>query len=349
MNIEQRIKLLIRLGSYITGNSEAWQASKQRASQENGWFIPEYIDQACQNIVNAFLQKEKLDAWVAQYHLPIDNLSPKLIGMVMAGNIPLVGFHDFLCGFITGNRMAIKASSRDNVLLRHLVGKLMEWEAELAEEISFSEQLKNCDAYIATGSNNTSRYFEYYFAKYRHIIRKNRTSVALLDGSETSEELEALADDIMLYFGLGCRNVTQVYVPQGYDFVPLLKALNKYSSIRDHNKYKNNYDYNLALHLLNNRYYMTNEITLLSELDSPFSPISQLNYQYYTNAEEMLLKLQSSADVQAIVGHYGIPFGQAQTPSLTDYADGVDTMQWLMEEVAASQEDGTSGSPDDSK
>ena len=331
MNIEQRIKLLVRLGSYIADDSQAWQETKLRASQENGWFIPEYINKTIQHIGNAFLQEEKLAAWVARYRLPQENSSPKRIGIVMAGNIPLVGFHDFLCCFITGNHIAIKSSARDKVLLCHLAGKLLEWAPELEQEINFSEQLKNCDAYIATGSNNTSRYFEYYFARYRHIIRKNRTSVALLDGTETWNELAALADDVMLYFGLGCRNVTQVYVPQGYDFVPMLEALDKYGSMKDHNKYKNNYDYNLALHLLNNRYYMTNGTTLLSELDSPFSPISQLNYQYYTNADDVFEKLQHSADVQAIIGHYGIPFGRAQTPALTDYADGVDTMLWLTE------------------
>lgn len=329
MNIEQRIKLLVQLGSYMNENSGEWQDKKERAFQENGWFVPEYIDRAVNNIVQSFLQPEKLESWVANYHLPAKNPTPKTIGLVMAGNIPLVGFHDFLCCFITGNRLAIKSSSKDNVLLRHLISKLIEWAPELQTEIIFAEQLKNCYAYIATGSNNTSRYFEYYFAKYKHIIRKNRTSVALLDGSESVEELEALVNDIMLYFGLGCRNVTQMYVPKDYDFVPLLKALDKYGWIRDHNKYKNNYDYNLALHLLNNRYYMTNEATLLSELDSPFSPISQLNYQFYTDANEVMEKLQSSTDVQAIVGHFGIPFGKAQTPTLADYADGVDTMEWL--------------------
>jgi hypothetical protein len=310
-------------------NGEAWQASKNRAFHENGWFLPEYIDKSVENIVSAFLQEAKLDAWVKTYNLPDENSSTKLIGLVLAGNIPMVGFHDFLCCFITGNRLAIKSSSKDNVLLRHLITKLIEWSPELSNEIIFSEQLKNCDAYIATGSNNTSRYFEFYFAKYKHIIRKNRTSVAILDGNETSEELDALADDVMLYFGLGCRNVTQLYVPQGYDFIPLLKALDKYGWIKNHNKYKNNYDYNLALHLLNNRYYMTNETTLLAEEVSPFSPISQLNYQFYTNAVEVIERLKSSADVQAIVGRHGIPFGKAQTPTLTDYADGVDTMEWL--------------------
>lgn len=329
MDTEQRIKALIRLGSYIKENGEAWQAAKDRAFRENGWFVPEYIDKAAANIEQQFLQQDQLEQWVAQYQLPAQNAAPKTIGIVMAGNIPLVGFHDFLCGFITGNQLAIKLSSKDAVLLRHLVNQLLEWAPELQNEIHFQEQLKNCDAYIATGSNNTSRYFEYYFAKYPSIIRKNRTSVALLDGSETADELQALADDVMLYFGLGCRNVTQVYVPQDYDFVPLLSASKKYLWAADHNKYKNNYDYNLAILLLNNRFYMTNDAVLLAENESPFSAISQLNYQFYTNAAEVLEKLKGSTDVQAIVGHYGIPFGKAQTPGLTDYADGVDTMAWM--------------------
>ena len=329
MDTEQRIGLLVQLGNYIRENGESWQEVKERAFRENGWFVPEFIDRAVANIEQQFLQKDSLQAWVKQYDLPAENIAPKTIGIVMAGNIPLVGFHDFLCGFITGNRLAIKPSTKDAVLLRHLVSKLVEWAPELQAEINFQEQLKNCDAYIATGSNNTSRYFEYYFAKYPHIIRKNRTSVAVLDGSETAEELQALADDVMLYFSLGCRNVTQVYVPQEYDFVPLLSALKKYHWIADHNKYKNNYDYNLAILLLNNRFYMTNDAVLLAENESAFSAISQLNYQHYTNAEPVLERLKSSTEVQAIVGHYGIPFGQAQTPTLTDYADGVDTMAWM--------------------
>ena len=329
MDTEQRIALLEQLGKYTQENGEVWQAVKDRAFRENGWFVPEYIDRAVANIESEFLQRNKLEQWIAKYQLPSQNTAPKTIGIVMAGNIPLVGFHDFLCGFITGNRLAIKLSSRDAVLLRHLVEKLVEWAPRLQAEIHFQEQLKNCDAYIATGSNNTGRYFEYYFAKYPSIIRKNRTSVAVLDGSETTEELQALADDVMLYFGLGCRNVTQVYVPQEYDFVPLLGALKKYHWIADHNKYKNNYDYNLAILLLNNRFYMTNDAVLLAEGGSPFSPISQLNYQHYTNADEVLEKLKGSTDVQAIVGHYGLPFGRAQTPTLTDYADGVDTMAWM--------------------
>lgn len=329
MNIKQRINLLVQLGNYLSENREDWEDIKETAFRENGWFIPEYINKAVDAISTTYLKKEKLERWVTVTQLPDKNLNPKTIGLVMAGNIPLVGFHDLLCIFITGNYVQIKTSSKDNVIIRHIVKKLYEWEIAIQQYISFADQLNDCDAYIATGSNNTSRYFEFYFAKYPHIIRKNRTSVAVLDGNETTEELTALADDIMLYFGLGCRNVTQLYIPKHYDFIPLLNALKKYSWASDHHKYRNNYDYNLALHILNNKYYMTNETTLIIEHNSPFSPISQLHYQFYDDANTILETLNQSKDIQAVVGHYGIPFGKTQQPSLTDYADGVNTIEWL--------------------
>jgi hypothetical protein len=189
--------------------------------------------------------------------------------------------------------------------------------------------LKNCGAYIATGSNNSARYFEYYFAKYPHIIRRNRTSVAILDGTETPAELEALADDVMLYFGLGCRNVTKVFVPENYNFDPLLKALRKYLHLADHHKYKNNYDYNLALVLLGNAVHIAADNIILQESSSVFSPISVLHYSYYTDAAALGEELKVNNDLQCIVGHGFTPFGMAQQPSLSDYADGVDTMQFL--------------------
>ena len=189
--------------------------------------------------------------------------------------------------------------------------------------------LKDCDAYIATGSNNSARYFEYYFKKYPHIIRRNRTSVAILDGNETTEELEKLADDVHLYFGMGCRNVTKIFVPKDYDFIPLLTAFKKYDHFKDHHKYKNNYDYNLALHILNGKFYMANESLILLENPSIFSPISQLNYEFYTDKNTVEESLRSMEDLQCTVGHDYIPFGQAQLPSLTDYADGIDTINFL--------------------
>lgn len=328
MNLQRRIELLSRLGQYIFSDDEAWQHAKEKAGYENGWFTPEFVNRATEAIAGSFLKKEILEKWPPQ--LKADNLDPKTVGIIMAGNIPLVGFHDFLCVFISGHKSLIKTSSKDSVLIKHLAEKLVSYDKEVEDRVQFSEMLKGCDAYIATGSNNSGRYFEYYFGKYPHIIRKNKTSVAVLTGTETNEELELLADDICLYFGLGCRNVTKIYVPAGYDFVPLIEALKKYNYLADHHKYKNNYDYNLALHILNKKYYMTNSSVLLVEDPSVFSPISQLNYEFYDSGSNLTFKLENdAASIQCIVGRNHIPFGQAQCPGIDDYADGIDTMEFL--------------------
>lgn len=329
MNLQNRIALMHRLGQYLLSESEEWMAARQKASRENGWFIPEFLDLAIKNIAGSFLDKQELEKWAKHYSIAGETTARAAIGIVMAGNIPLVGFHDFLCVLISGHRAVIKPSSKDQVLIRHLTDKLLEWEPSLAPFITYSDMLKNCDAYIATGSNNTSRYFEYYFGKYPNIIRRNRTSFAILDGSETTEELSKLADDVYLYFGLGCRNVTKLYVPTAYDFVPLLEAFRKYNYLADHHKYKNNYDYNLALHILNKKYYMTNGSVLLVEDPGFFSPISQLNYEYYSDKNSLLVSLQNNNDLQCMVGKGLVAFGNAQCPRLADYADGVDTMEFL--------------------
>lgn len=326
MNLQYRIDLLARLGEYISADGEAWQEVKEKAGIENGWFTPEFTQKATQNIARNFLQKDLLEKWVAAYPAPA---ASRTVGIVMAGNIPLVGFHDWLSVFISGHTAKVKLSSRDQVLLKHLVQKIGDWDAAAGAMTIFSEMLKGCDAYIATGSNNSSRYFDYYFGKYPHIIRRNRTSAAILSGKETAGELDLLADDVHLYFGLGCRNVTKIYVPENYDFVPLLEAFRKYSHLADHHKYKNNYDYNLALHLLNKKYYMTNGSILLVEEPALFSPISQLNYGYYTDRAALNESLAASQDLQCIVGQGHLPFGQAQCPAIGDYADGMDTLAFL--------------------
>jgi len=329
VNLPYRIDLLTRLGEYILSGDEQWTLCKERASRENGWFIPEFVEKAAQNIARSFLQPTILEEWVSGYGLPGVNPAPRRIGIVMAGNIPLVGFHDLLCVFISGHQAVIKLSSKDQVLLKQLVAKLEEWEPGISNWIGFSEMLKGCDAYIATGSNNSSRYFDYYFGKYPHIIRRNRTSVAVLNGEESKEELEKLSDDVYTYFGLGCRNVTKIYVPAAYDFVPLLDAFRKYNYLSDHHKYKNNYDYNLALLLLNKQYYMTNGSILLVEDPAIFSPISQLNYEFYSNNDELAAQLPAAQDLQCIAGKSFIPLGQGQNPGIGDYADGVDTLGFL--------------------
>jgi len=333
MNLEQRIDLLVRLGEYCLSEAPAWEAAKDRAHKGNGWFIPEFIEAAVRSIATQYLQRDKLEAWARGYGLPAEPPTPRTVGLIMAGNIPLVGFHDLLTIFVSGHRQLIKPSGRDELLIRHLVSQLIEMDGRVAERIGFAERLNGCDAYIATGSNNSARYFEYYFGKYPNIIRRNRTSVAVLTGEETREELESLADDVNLYFGLGCRNVTQIAVPEGYDFVPLLDVFSKYQFLADLAKYKHNYDYQLTLLILNKKYYMTNGSILLAESASPFSPISVLHYVYYRPGEVPLP--EASGEIQCVVGRENVlgrgyvPFGGAQQPALADYADGVDTMEFL--------------------
>ncbi len=330
MNIQERIELLVKAGEYLKSNSEEWKNAKEQASYKNGWFTLEFIQHAANQIADNFLTKDALKKWVAHYHLD-DNILPKNIGIVMAGNIPLVGFHDFLAVFISGHYQTIKLSSKDNILLKHLVKYLYSLDAEIQNHISFADMLKGCDAYIATGGNNAATTFEEYFGKYPHIIRKNRTSVAILTGNETAKELIALANDVHLYFGLGCRNVTKLYVPKGYNFEALLNSFAPYKYFADHHKYKNNYDYNLSIILLNNVFYMTNEATLLVENKGLFSPISQLFYEYYDDLNTTIVSLQNTDDVQSIVSNNLIAFGEAQNPNLFNYADGVDTIQFLLE------------------
>jgi hypothetical protein len=329
MTLQERIDLLVRLGDYMQNNGHDWVSAKELANRSNPWFAPEFIEMSADSISIQFLQKDKLQNWVKQYNVPEINEKQATVGVVMAGNIPMVGFHDMLCIFITGHKQRIKLSSKDDKLIKHLVDALIEWEPRVNELISIEENLKGCSAYIATGSNNSGRYFDYYFGKYPHIIRRNRTSVAILDGTETPDELEKLADDIQTYFGLGCRNVTKLYVPEEYDFEPVLEALNKYAYYEDFHKYKHNYDYQLALLMMGNKFYMTNGTILLSQNASLFTAVSQVNYEYYNN-EETITLLKNNTDVQCVVGHNGIPFGEAQHPSLSDYADGVDTMKFAV-------------------
>ncbi len=328
MNINDRVDLMVKLGEYFVMNDETLQSVKQKASMQNPWFSIDFVNLAIKNIAQNFLQKDLLESWISQYDFK-ENPVQKNTGIVMAGNIPLVGFHDFLCVFISGHRAIVKLSSKDEVLLKHIADKLIEINSHAKQHIVFMEMLRNCDAYIATGSNNSSRYFEYYFSKYPNIIRRNRTSVAILTGNETEEELNLLADDIQLYYGMGCRNVTKLFVPEGYDFIGLLDALRRYNYFADFHKYRNNYDYQLALLIMNRKFYMTNDSIILTENDSVFAPVSQVNYSFYNESKTPGASLQENADVQCIVGKNFMPFGKAQSPLLTDYADGIDTMQFL--------------------
>lgn len=317
------------LGTYMASDDATWMIARRSASIHNPWFIETFVDLAVTQIRERFLREGLLQSWAQQYELPQEPATPVTVGLVLAGNIPLVGFHDMLCTFISGHRQRVKVSSRDEKLPTALVKWLHEQFPATQELIRIEERLNGCDAYIATGSDNTARYFDYYFSRYPHLIRKNRTSIAILDGTESAVELEKLSDDIQLYFGLGCRNVSQIRVPEGYDFVPLLQALRKYAFLAEEHKYRHNFDYHLTLQIMNNRFYMTNDSILLTEDASPFSPIGQLHYTHYAAGSDPLAGVDPEK-IQCIAGHGHLPFGQAQQPGLTEYADGVDTMRFLL-------------------
>lgn len=327
MNLQARIEGFVTLGKELGDpNNEALLSAKAAAYNQNAWFLPEFIDAAIQQIVAQFLPREILSNWTANYKLDTSKFQPKKVGIVMAGNIPLVGFHDLLSTLVSGHIAVVKLSSKDTVLMNFVIARLLAIEPAFANQILIQEQLKNCDAYIATGGNSAARYFEYYFGKYPHIIRKNKTSIAVLNGSESKEELAALSDDCMLYFGLGCRNVTQIWVPEGYDFIPFLNALKKYNYLTDLHKYKHNYDYQLALLMMGKRFYMDSGGVLLSENPAPFAAIGQIHYQFY--------KLDTEPEfmqdyIQCVVGKTGLPFGSLQQPLIAQYADGVDTLAFL--------------------
>jgi hypothetical protein len=301
----------------------------QRAEATNPWFTQAFIQQALQAICSEYLNADALKTFTAS--IKNEPVSPATVGVVLAGNIPLVGFHDLLCVYLSGHHGRFKLASADAVLMRYTIEQLQQADPQATQQIQLAERLNGCSAYITTGSNQSAGHFEHYFGQYPHIIRRNRTSVAILDGTETAAELEALADDVYMYFGLGCRNVTHIAVPENYPFEPLLKAFRKYDALKDHNKYRNNYDYQLALYILNGQYYMSNESVLMVENPALYSPVAVIHFTTYHDVNNITATLQQHPDVQALVGHNGIPFGSAQHPTLTQFADGVDTLQFLLQ------------------
>jgi len=328
MNLHKRISLLVRLGEYIKSDENSFNEIKEQAYLYNRWFTTAFTGYAGKVFGEQVLAQDTLEDFANTYAIPDNQQVPKTIGLVMAGNIPMVGLHDMVCIFLSGHRQMIKFSSKDNILMKHLAEKLIAWEPDVAEYILWNDLLKDCDAYIATGSDNSSRYFEAYFSKYPHIIRKNRTSIAILTGHENDDELAKLADDVHIYFGLGCRNVTQLFVPENYNFEALLNHFRRYNYFKDHEKYRNNFDYQLTIAIMNNRFYMSNDSIVLLENENPFSPISQVHYQFYTNLEDVPGKLDMNK-IQCIAGQGFTPFGKVQSPEIGDFPDGIDTMQFL--------------------
>lgn len=341
MLLLQRIELLNELGHFIrSGGDEALDQAIQQSYLENKWFTPENTRKALAAIADSFLDRAKLEAWAGQYALPDTDYPEKTIGLVMAGNIPLVGFQDWLCVFVAGQRARVKLSDKDKRLLPFLVKKMGEWAHEswaYTEFVGEGEYLKGIDAVIATGSNNTARYFEQYFGRYPHIIRRNRNSVAVLSGMESQADLLALGEDIFSYFGLGCRNVSKIYVPHGYHFDFLLETLHKFRQIVLHDKYKNNFDYNFTLYLLNNIPHLNNGCLLLKEDAGLQARIASVHYEYYDELWDLDAMLaEKRDDIQCVVGKIPVkdfvvlPFGESQKPGLSDYPDGVDVMRFLV-------------------
>ena len=338
---EDKILGLVKLGEFITGFlqkdekdynklDENLAALIKRSELENPWFTKENQYYNLEQWASLFTRQNITD-WLAKYQLSND---PKRVGLILAGNIPLVGFHDVISVLLSNHIPIIKLSSKDRLVLPFL---LQLWQEFSDNKIKYEivERLENYDAVIATGSNNTARYLEYYFKNSLSIIRKNRTSVAVLRGDETDEELQLLADDIFRYFGLGCRNVTRILIPKDFKLDRLFENFINYKDIINHNKYANNYDYNRAVYLLNQDLFWDNNFVMMKEEQQLFSPLSVINFSRYENAEEINQFLEDNKnDIQAIVakpelGLSSVRFGQTQNPSLDTYADNVDTMAFL--------------------
>ncbi|MEX0288669.1 MAG: acyl-CoA reductase [Flavobacteriaceae bacterium] len=304
-----------------------------KAGHANGWFTKEHVLFALEQWGN-LLTKEGLAIWLSNYEL--EGVKSKDVAIIMAGNIPLVGFHDFLSALITGNNVIVKLSSNDKVLLPFIAELLQEYDPGLQNGIRFQEErLGEFDVIIATGSNNTARYFDYYFKGKPRIIRRNRVSIAVLNGKETPGMLRALGEDIFRFFGLGCRSVSKIFVPEGYSFDAFFEAIYDFRGMIDLVKYANNYDYNKAVYLMSEYKLLDNGFLLLKEDEGYGSPIGTLFYEHYGSEEDLKKRLKKDADsLQCIVSQgltrNEVPFGQTQCPALTDYADGVDTVEFLL-------------------
>jgi hypothetical protein len=333
MTLENRIEAFVELGRQLKSlTPEDRQVWARMAQSRNPWFDEENVSCALHGITQ-MLEEQYLREWLYPYHLK--QVTPKKVGVVMAGNIPMVGFHDFLSVLMSGHYLLAKLSTDDQPLMRRLADMLVAIEPAFANQFEFVEMLKDADAIIATGSDNTARYFEYYFAKRPHIIRKNRTSIGVLTGHEEADDLKALGEDFFRYYGLGCRNVSKVFVPEGYTFDKFFVANEHRSKILDHHKYQNNYDYNKSILLVNREPHFDNGFMLVQPSTNMVSPISVLFYETFSSLTDLRQKLDSIKEkTQVIVSAHGwlegsIPFGEAQCPMLWDYADGVDTMAFL--------------------
>lgn len=327
------VSAFVSLGKWIERELMPNEELLLEAYYHNRFFTIDNIRYALRTIVDNYLNEHKLIHWLGRYHFSY-NIPPKRVGIVMAGNIPLVGFHDLLCVLISGNIAVIKMSSRDKKLLPEITKYLIHLMPSIEKQIEYADMLKVVDAIIATGSNNSYHYFEYYFGKYPHIIRKNRNSVAILRGDETTQELQKLGEDVFRYFGLGCRNVSMLLVPAGYDFTHLSEAWKPYQALMNEEVYKNNFDYHYTIMLMNKIPHISTGFVLFRESDQLASPIGCVHYKTYTHIDGAIDFIeQHHQQIQCVVaspvlGNH-ISFGMSQQPELWDYADGIDTMEFL--------------------
>lgn len=332
MKVEERINAFHKLGDLLRELPEdQFQSLADNVRNENPWFTEANVRMAFHGLTK-LLDKNELTQWASAYSFTVPE---KKIAIVMAGNIPMVGFHDFLCVLISGHSVLIKSSSKDGVLMKFLANKLSELEPRFKDKIEYGEQLKGFDAIIATGSDNSSRYFEYYFARYPHIIRKNRTSIAILNGTESEDELKELGTDVFSYFGLGCRNVSKLFLPEGFGVENVIKTWESFHDIIHHHKYCNNYDYQKSILLVTQTPFLDNGFVMFQEHKNLISPISVVYYEYYKDRKELDTTLDLVKEkIQCVVEQRpgpNIKFGQAQFPALGDYADQIDTMRFLTE------------------
>jgi hypothetical protein len=338
VSTQSKIEVLSELGIKLTSqiDSEKIEEVVLQAVAKNSWFTMEHVNLALNAIIAKYLNRESLIEWCNNYKLQNLGVSKK-VGLVLAGNIPMVGFHDILSTFMCNHISLIKYSSKDDVLIPFLIDEMISINPSVEAYFKKVDKLKDYDSVLATGGNNTSKYFEYYFKNVPNIIRKSRSAIAVLTGRETEEELELLGRDIFSYFGLGCRSVSKVFIPKGYDLSVLLKSLDRFREIINHNKYKNNFDYNMALFLLNKEHFLHNDCLLMIESEQIASRIACLHYEYYDDEKTCEEKCKKNRDqIQCIVsrekieGFQHVSFGHTQIPNLLDYADGEDTVQFLL-------------------
>jgi hypothetical protein len=337
MKITERINSLVQLGILLSDlETPDISSVLHKAEIENPWFTQQNIRQSIIAIRDQYLSESALNMLAGRYHLD-DNIEVKRVGIILAGNIPLVGFHDVLCCFMAGHHALLKFSDKDKVLMKWVINLLTTCDPNTKTYFTEVEKLQNYDAAIATGSNTSATHFEYYFRHIPHLIRKNRNSVAVLSGNESADQIKELGFDIFTYFGLGCRNVSMIFIPKDYEIRHLFVGFDSFKDIKNHNKYKNNFDYNHALMLLNKEDFLQNEFLILKKSDQIISRIASAHYQYYSDIASLTQNLlMNKGDIQCVVsevpieGFRTVGFGSAQSPAIDDYADGADTMQFLL-------------------